>query len=553
MHRRTFLSALSLLAAGVVALPSQAQRPAERPGPDPVALIRAEGLQRSQVMETLEYLTDAIGPRLTGSPGMKRANEWTRDRLSSWGLQNAKLEPWGPFGRGWSLERFSMQVTEPQAIPLIAYPKAWSPGTNGTLKADVVYLEAKTEADLEQYRGKLKGKIVLVTPPREVAAHFEPEAARYSDSALLDLANAAVGQSRLLPPATPPAENPTSAPPPVPRPAERQERPNPRFTAARLRFLVQEGVGLIVDAGSRGDGGTLFVQGASVPVPADAPEGTRISAWSKEAKTAPQVTVAVEHYHRLLRMLKHGQTPRLQVELKVRFHDDDPMQYNTVGEIPGSDLAGEVVMLGAHLDSWHGGTGATDNGAGVAVCMEAVRILQSLGLRPRRTIRVALWSGEEQGLHGSRAYVAEHFGGGRGPAGPGGAAPELPRKPEHDRLSAYYNLDNGTGRIRGIYLQGNEALRPIFREWLAPFRDLGASTLSAANTGSTDHIPFDSVGLPGFQFIQDPLEYRSRTHHSNMDVLERIQADDLKQASVIMAAFVYQTAMREGLLPRKPR
>jgi Zn-dependent M28 family amino/carboxypeptidase len=284
--------------------------------------------------------------------------------------------------------------------------------------------------------------------------------------------------------------------------------------------------------------------------------------------------LAIEHYNRILRMLQAGEPVKMAVDLAVEFHDEDLMGYNTIAEIPGTDLKDEIVMLGGHMDSWHSGTGATDNAAGVAVAMEAVRIIQALGLKPRRTIRVALWSGEEQGLLGSRAYVAQHFGSMQNPAtsaapatggantagngaGNGNAAstrngPMLVKKPDYDKLSAYFNLDNGTGKIRGVYLQGNEAVRPIFRQWLAPFRELGATTLTIANTGGTDHLPFDAIGLPGFQFIQDEIEYSSRTHHSNQDVFDRIQADDMKQASTIMAAFVYQTAMLDQKLPRKP-
>jgi Zn-dependent M28 family amino/carboxypeptidase len=284
--------------------------------------------------------------------------------------------------------------------------------------------------------------------------------------------------------------------------------------------------------------------------------------------------LAIEHYNRILRMLQAGEPVKMAVDLAVEFHDEDLMGYNTIAEIPGTDLKDEIVMLGGHMDSWHSGTGATDNAAGVAVAMEAVRIIQALGLKPRRTIRVALWSGEEQGLLGSRAYVAQHFGSMQNPAtsaapatggantagngaGNGNAAstrngPMLVKKPDYDKLSAYFNLDNGTGKIRGVYLQGNEAVRPIFRQWLAPFREMGATTLTIANTGGTDHLPFDAIGLPGFQFIQDEIEYSSRTHHSNQDVFDRIQADDMKQASTIMAAFVYQTAMLDQKLPRKP-
>jgi hypothetical protein len=350
-----------------------------------------------------------------------------------------------------------------------------------------------------------------------------------------------------------------------------------QFNAQKLNFFQQEGAAVVVDAG-RGDGGTLFVQGANVPqpVPADpfaaftgTPGAPRvIQARDQNAPAfAPQVVLAVEHYNRVVRMLQAGEQVKLALNLDVEFHEQDLMAYNTIAEIPGSDprLKEEVVMLGGHMDSWHGGTGATDNAAGVAVAMEAVRIIKALNLQPRRTIRIALWTGEEQGLLGSRAYVKEHFGelvAQTTPAATPGAAasaapqaappPRLVTKPEYEKFSGYFNLDNGTGRIRGVYMQGNSAVWPIFRQWLSPFADLGAQTLTMTNTGGTDHLAFDAVGLPGFQFIQDVVEYNTRTHHSNMDVFDRIQADDMKQASVIMAAFVYNAAMRDEKLPRKP-
>ncbi|MDR3638830.1 MAG: M20/M25/M40 family metallo-hydrolase [Isosphaeraceae bacterium] len=503
--------------------------------PGPIERIREEGLKRSQVMPTLSRLTDVIGPRLTGSPALKRANEWTRDRMAEWGLKNAHLEPWGPFGRGWSLERFSAQVIEPQCIPLIALPKAWSPGLEGTLTAELVALEAKTDAELAKFKGQLKGKAVLYGPARDVAARFDPLATRLSDTELLELANA-----------------------PEPGPARKRAVRTPgrneqeRFRNT-LKFLIDEGAALVVEASTRGDGGTLFVAGASVPggesptFGAD-PARPRISGWSKDApKTLPQVVVAKEHYNRMLRMLQQGERLKLAVELAVRFHDDDLTAYNTIAEIPGGDRKEELVMLGAHLDSWHGGTGATDNAAGVAVCMEAVRILQALKLQPRRTIRVGFWTGEEQGLLGSKAYVAEHFG-----KDAADRDAHSDKKAAHSAFSSYFNLDNGTGKVRGVYLQGNEAVRGVFRPWLAPFQDLGATTLTLANTGGTDHISFDAAGLPAFQFIQDVVEYSTRTHHSNQDVYDRAQADDLKQASVLMATFVYNTANRDEKLPRKP-
>jgi len=549
-------------------LAQQTQAPAPDPN-DPVQRIKDEGMNRSQVMQTLSYLSDVIGPRLTASPGMKRANEWTRDELTKWGLQNAHLEAWGPFGRGWTLKRFSAQVSEPTAFPLIAYPKAWSPGLAAPLTADVVYVDAKTEADLDKFKGKLNGKIVLTAPTREIAAHFEAPGTRLNEKDLLILADA-----------------------PEPRTSDfRNFRNNPQFRAAqefnsaKLRFFQAEGAALLVDP-SRGDGGTLFVQSASVPQPprdpnAPAPTGPPnrgIQPWDKSApKITPQIALSAEHYNRIVRMLQAGEPVKMTVDLSVAWQDADLNGYNTIAEIPGTDLKDEIVMLGAHMDSWHSGTGATDNAAGCAVVMEAVRIIQALGLKPRRTIRVALWTGEEEGLLGSRAYVAEHFGtlnpatsstapstggantrgmnngngNGNGNTSESAAGPTLVKKAEYEKLSGYFNLDNGTGKIRGVYLQGNEAIRALFRQWLTPFRDMGAATLTIANTTGTDHLSFDAIGLPGFQFIQDEIEYDTRTHHSNQDVFDRIQGDDMKQAATIMAAFVYQTAMRDEKLPRK--
>jgi len=602
MIRRQFAAALLLVAllmpyAAFAQQPQGTQPPAPDPN-DPIVRIKDEGMNRSQVMQTLSYLSDVIGPRLTASPNMKRANEWTRDTLTKWGLQNAHLESWGPFGRGWSLKRFSAQVIEPQGIPLIAYPKAWSPGIeimpeagtaittrrrnpaaaavqpSSVLTADVVYFDAKGENDLARFKGQLKGKIVLTMPIREVKAHFETQGTRRDEKNLLSLANA-----------------------PMPRPSGRGGFGGNRnaeflalqqFNAKKNQFFVDEGAGLLVDA-SRGDGGTLFVQSATVPQPfspnAFGPNAPRrINAYDKDApKIIPQMVVAVEQYDRIVRMIQAGDKVKMEVNLAVEWQNTDLNGYNTIAEIPGTDpqLKDEIVMLGGHMDSWHSGTGATDNGAGVAVGMEAVRIIQALGLKPRRTIRIALWSGEEQGLLGSRAYVAQHFGkmetpattaAGNGasasrPGGGDGTPPTAPatppaavlvKMPDYDKLAAYFNLDNGTGKIRGVYLQGNDAVASIFRQWLTAFQDRPnenvwqAQTLSLSNTGGTDHLAFDGIGLPGFQFIQDEIEYETRTHHSNMDMFDRIQADDMKQAATIMAAFVYQTAMRDEKLPRKP-
>ncbi|MFN6204091.1 MAG: M20/M25/M40 family metallo-hydrolase [Acidobacteriota bacterium] len=499
--------------------------------------IRAEGMERSQIMDTLSWLTDVVGYRLTGSPNMKKANEWTKAKLAEWGLVNAALESWGPFGRGWSFDKVSVHVVEPTPFPLIAYPEAWTPGTKGPIVGEVVQVNIESEADFEKYKGKLKGRIVMTAPAREVKAWFNAPGERMNDEELLKMANdlPPAGQGRQM------------------APAQMQAMRARMVLAPKIAaFLLAEGALAQLKVARVGDGGTVFVQGG----------GSR----EKNGPPAlPSLQLTAEHYNRVTRILAKGVPVKVEIDIKASFQDEDLMAYNTVAEIPGTDKKEELVMLGGHLDSWHGGTGATDNAAGVSVAMEAVRILKALGVQPRRTIRIALWSGEEQGLLGSRAYVRQHFAerqptpqqqqqrdemgrmmASMNPLGP------LVTKPDHEKFSVYFNLDNGTGKIRGVYLQGNEAVRPIFRAWLAPFHDLGAATLTLQNTGGTDHLAFDGVGLPGFQFIQDPVEYDTRTHHSNMDTYERLQADDMKQAAVIMAAFVYNAAMRDEKLPRKP-
>ncbi len=520
--------------------------------------IKDEGMNRSQVMQTLSYLTDVIGSRLTGSPNLKRANEWTRDTMAKWGMQNAKLEAWGPFGRGWALKSFSAEIVDPQTLPVLAFPKAWSPSTKGAITGDVVWVEIKKDEDFAKYKGQLRGKIVLLAPSRDLKADFGGMGARLSDDELAKLA-AAPDPNDPKKPAAPAVD--FSSPQMAPRIA--------RFMLGlkMMNFLVEEGAAVAVDNSGNGSGGTIFVQGADVaqPMPASIMEyftnPNRLSPQQKaaEAKMIPQMVVATEDYNRMVRMIQQGVKPKMTVNIQSQYYDEDQMAYNTVAEIPGSDptLKSELVMLGGHIDSWHAGTGATDNGAGVAVAMEAARIIIASGLKPRRTIRVGLWSGEEQGLYGSAAYVKQHLGDVTGGANlfgmpdPSGAKPTLAKGADYDKLSAYYNLDNGTGKIRGVYMQGNAAVRPYFEAWLAPFSDLGAKTLTMSNTGGTDHLSFDRIGLPGFQFIQDTIEYDTRTHHSNQDVFDRIQGDDMKQAATIMAAFVYQTAMMNEKMPRK--
>jgi hypothetical protein len=535
---------------------TQTPQPSPQPGPTPDAVerIKDEGVNRSRLMETIEHITDVIGPRLTGSPALRRANEWTRERLTQYGLANAHLEPW-QFGRGWTLKRFSAEVVAPQAFPLLAYPRAWSPGLDSPLMADVVLVEAKNDAELQKYKGTLRGKIVLAGNVRELKPRFEPTAKRLSEKELLELADAP--DPALLPR----------------RPQRPQRSPEEieaaKFNDRKTQFYYDEGVALLVGSSFAGDGGMLqFVQQAAVPQAFDTPFDKRVGPWEKRApRLIPQMTISNDHYNRLARMIQQGERVQMSVNLQVEFDDSDPMSYNTVAEIPGTDLKDEVVMLGGHLDSWHTATGATDNAAGVGVMMEAVRILKAAGLQPRRTVRIALWSGEEEGLLGSRAYVKEHFGPVDSPAAAsngtaeGASATATPRyKPEYERLNVYFNVDSGTGAIRGIFLQGNEALRPIFSRWLMPFREFkvgqttySASTVTLSNTGGSDFLSFDAAGLNGFDFIQDDMEYETRTWHSNQDNYDRLVADDLKEAACIVAAFVYNAATMDGRLPRKER
>jgi hypothetical protein len=503
-----------------------------------ISRIRAEAFHNSKIMETMSSIADGIGPRLTNSPNMRKANAWTRDQLTKFGLENAHLEKWGPFGSGWAYQKCTVRMTSPDTQEFIALPKAWTPGTNGPIKGKLQRVKFETLADLDANKGKLAGAILLLGDMREVAPGTTPRMSRYNDQQLQDLSQYEMQQQRL-------------PPGPVVTPEERRRRAE--FARALVKFLQDEKIGATIEPTRLpGVDGTIFVQSGG-------------SYREGEPIGAPAVVMDIEHYGRLSRLLDQKQDVEVEVEVQAQFYKDDPYGYNTVAEIPGTDLKDQIVMLGGHMDSWHGGTGATDNGAGVGVAMEAVRIIKSLDLHPRRTIRIALWSGEEQGLLGSRGYVAEHLaarpdspngmpnpnqqfggGGGRPPAGP------LNIKPEWDKVSVYFNLDNGSGKVRGIYLQENAMAMPIFEKWMEPFKDLGMNTMTMRNTGGTDHLSFAGVGVPGFQFIQEPLEYDTLTHHSNMDVYERLQKDDLMQASAIMAAFVYEAAMRDEMFPRVP-
>jgi carboxypeptidase Q len=501
---------------------------------DAISRIRYEGFHNSKVMEIAGGLMDGIGERLTGSPGVKRANEWTRDKLTEFGLVNAHLEPWGPFGRGWDNEYINVRMLAPSITTLLAYPRCWTPGTNGAVQAAVTRVEIRLtpedmEHDLARYKGKLAGKIVLFGDEPEVKLPMDSLTQRYDEKSLAKIDEYAI-------------------------PSERNEQRARDFQRrGRLlrqlnKFFADEQVVAVIEH-SRGNigGGTVFVDGGSYK--------------PDQAASVPTLIMAVEHWTRISRLLKQHKDVQLELNVKNTFYDDAMTQNNTIAEIPGTDKKDEVVMLGAHLDSWYTGTGATDNGAGTVVMMEAVRILKAIGFKPRRTIRIGLWTGEEQGLLGSQWYVAQHFGSRPPSTDPDRQGdPSVTRrengpmtvKPEQAKVSVYFNVDNGSGKIRGVYMQENAGVRPIFASWIKPFQDLGMDTLTMRNTGGTDHLSFDAVGIPGFQFIQDPLDYDSRTHHSNMDVYDRLQPEDLKQMAVVVASFVYEAAMRDQMFPRKP-
>ena len=480
--------------------------------PDPAAIgkFEEEGLQHSHIMEVMSYLSDVYGPRLTNSPNIREAGDYAVKTLGAWGLANVREEPWGPFGRGWSNELFEANEVAPRHFPLIAYPKAWTSGTGGSITAEAMYAKIEKDEDFDAFRGKLRGKFVMTAPLRAVEAQFEAPAHRYTDQELADIA-----QPR------PPQPAPDAA-------ARARFLVQQQFNQKLLKFLTDEGAAAWLEP-SPHDGGTITVMGGGSRDP-------------KDPLVLPRVAVEIEHYGRIFRTLEKHVPVTLTVNIINKFYDENLDSFNIVAELPGTDKGDQVVMLGGHFDSWDSGTGATDNAAGSAVMMEAMRILKLSGLKMRRTVRLALWTGEEEGLLGSRAYVKEHFG----------DRQSMELKPDHAKVSAYFNVDNGTGKIRGVYLQGNEAVRPIFEKWMEPFKSMGMTTLSIRGTGGTDHLSFDEIGLPGFQFIQDPIEYDSRTHHTNMDVYERAQEADLKQTAVIVASFVYMTANANEQLPRKP-
>ena len=507
----------ALLVALLIVAPAAAQvatLTSEKVDYDAIYKIKEEGFQRSQVMNTASWLTDVHGPRLTGSPSFKAAADWAVTRLTEWGATNPRIESWGTFGRGWVNERFAATVVSgAQPWTITGVPKAWTPGIEGTVTADVVFAPMENDADLEKWKGKLAGKIVLPMPVREVKAHFEPEATRMTDADLDKLTTF----------------EPTAGP------RRNYNMSAIGFMAKRMAFLKAEGVLAVFEPG-RGDGGTLFVQQGGAYNPKSQSGYMRFP-----AEVAPQVVIAAEHYGRLVRTLEKKVPVSVEITVRNTFTEDQ-QGLNILAELPGTDKADEVVMLGAHFDAWHGGTGATDNAAGSAVMLEALRILKASGVTLRRTVRLGLWGGEEQGLIGSREYVKATFA----------DRATMQVKPAHGKITGYFNVDNGTGAIRGVYLQGNEAIAALFSSWMQPFDNLGMKTLTIQNTSGTDHLSFDAVGIPAFQFIQDEVEYDTRTHHSNMDVWERLQTGDMMKNAVIVASFVYHAANRDQALPRKP-
>jgi len=528
-RRRALTGALAAgLFSAALALPSAQSRTQAKPDPAPVAQaarpdsadldaitrIKEEALQRSQVMDTLWYLTDVHGPRLTNSPGLKAAATWAQSRLRDWSIPSVREETWGPFGRGWANEKLTAQVLAPQPFPLIAAPRAWTPGTDGTVTADAVVTAIRTDADFATWTGKLSGKIVLNQPAVDIPLLTAPLARRFTDQDLVDLQVQPVNPGRGR--GARAGGAPTAA----------------GFTERLNQFFAREGVVATLEPGTgRNNRGAILVHNAPAAY------------WSANPPMmTPQLVVSSEQYNRMVRLVQGKVPVRLELNVQNRFVGDSLDAFNIVAELPGTDKAAEVVMLGAHFDSWHSGTGAVDNAAGSAAMMEAMRILKATGLRLRRTVRLVLWTGEEQGLLGSQAYVKEHFG---DPAA-------MTLKPEHARVSVYFNMDNGSGAIRGVYLQGNEAVRPIFAAWMEPFRSLGMTTMAIRNVASTDHRSLDAIGIPAFQFIQDPLDYGSNAHHTNNDVYERVQPEDMMKNAAIAASFVYHAAVRDELLPRKP-
>ena len=525
MKRWVLATALLVAAAS----PGFAQ---ERVDLDMTAKIRQESFARSQVMKTLDHLTDVIGPRLTNSPAMLEANQWTRSKFTDWGLSNVHDEAIDDLGRSWAFTDASMEMLSPRAMPLHALPKAWTPGTSGPVEGEAVLVKLDSKDDLAKWKGKLKGKILFTDDLRAYKPNEKSDFQRHDHNSLEELLSYPLADDRKMDPAM-------------------LAKFRARMELAPLlnQFLIDEGVVATVSISSWNDGIVRVMGGGSRK--------------AGESVGVPALVMMAEHYNTVLRAIERKEPVKLRLNVDAKFLSDSNLPgYNTIAEIPGSGpQRDEVVMLGAHMDSWHTGAGANDNGAGVAVMMEAVRILKAVGAKPNRTIRVALWTGEEQGLIGSQDYVKKHIGKFEEPKDPEQKAMpaffrqqkgKLIRGQDYGKVSAYFNLDNGSGKIRGIYAQENLAAAPIFEEWMKPWNDVGATIVTQRNTGSTDHVSFDAVGVPGFQFVQDQLDYFSHVHHTDLDVQDHAVEADLKQAAAIVASFVYNTAQRPAKLPRKP-
>ena len=532
------ITAAALVTSVSLSIRAQSAEPVDL---DAIAKIREQGMNNSQVMDHLFWLTDRFGPRLTGSPQIEEAGDWVVETLRDWGLQNVRKERFA-FGKGWELTGFHATMTEPRVMPMSAMPKAWSSGTGGTVTAEVVRPEISNAQEAEAWRGRLRGKVVLTQPARDVEMLEGRLVLRMNDEEI---------EEALTPPAPRGAGRGARAGGGGGRGGGRGAgRGGGRGGAAEPPFNLDdfyqsEGVVALLDRGSN----SLTAAGGSnlswVTQRVDGGTYSVGSGGSRSAEAAgtglPEVTVAVEHYNRMVRLVDRGVPVSMELNIGVRFHDEPEggSAFNILGELPGTDLADEIVLIGGHFDSWHGATGATDNATGNAAMMEVLRILKDAGLQPRRTIRIALWGAEEQGLIGSRVYAEKYLGTAENPG------------PEYDKTSAYYNIDNGTGRIRGIWMEGNTAVAPIFAAWIAPLEDLGVEILGPRSVGSTDHASIDRTGVPGFQFVQERLEYNSRTHHTNMDFYDRVQEEDMRITATAAAVFAWQTANRDALLPRK--
>ena len=533
----------ALVLVFTIAVVPTAQSP-ERVDLAAVAKIRDEGVNRSQVMDHISWLSDVYGPRLTGGPGIQQASDWALKKFQEWGLANPHRETF-QFGRGWSLVRFHVQMIEPQVQPVIGFPGAWTPGTNGSITADVVRVQIENEADFEKYRGKLRGKVVLTQPARAVRMLDGLIVSRMGEKEIAEALTVPASRGR----AAGAAGRGEAAAGRGEAGAGRGRGQGGQSLSARIQqFYRDEGVAALFN---RGGDNVMASIGSDLSIQQQRPDGGTIFPSGGGSRTAdpttmlPTVTLAVEHYNRMIRVLEKNVPVKVELNIETKFHEETtPNGFNTIAEIPGTDpaLKDEVVLLGAHFDSVAASPGATDNATGSAAMMEAMRILKTIGVKPRRTIRLALWGAEEQGLLGSRAYVREHYG----------DPSTMELKPAHEKISVYFNSDNGTGRIRGVWLQGNEAVKPIFEKWIEPLKDLGVVVLGPRSVASTDHVSFDNVGIPAFQFLVDRLEYNSRTHHSNMDTVDRVQKDDMIQHATVIAVFAYNAAMRDEKLPRKP-